>query len=156
MMRGMSIKEMMEHIQERATQFKQYDGFSLPDYDSDAENTIFNKPIENNLGLGWGGHWYKYGFDEKFLKAVVFPYFAQRGEVISILNDKHEKSLKYLWSDCHIKASKSQYLVFQAFFNPRHCAAGKAFMGGYTVKKKFSGIPVPSRDVTYRTLPGRK
>jgi len=26
----------------------------------------------------------------------------------------------------------------------------------FTVKKRFGGIPVPSRDVTYQTLPGQE
>jgi len=62
------------------------------DYDSYFINTTpYNKPLKNdNLGLGWGGHPYKYGFDEKFLKVVIFPYFAKRGEVITIVNEKNE------------------------------------------------------------------
>ncbi|MEN0003908.1 MAG: hypothetical protein AAF798_07180 [Bacteroidota bacterium] len=30
---------------------------------------------------GFGNHWYKYCFDERFLKHVIFPFVAERGEL---------------------------------------------------------------------------
>lgn len=61
------------------------------DYDYYLNDTPHKKVIKrDHLGLGWGGHPYRYGFDEKFLKVVIFPYFAKRGEIISIVNEKNE------------------------------------------------------------------
>lgn len=42
----------------------------------------FNKPIRNHI-YGWGGLWTMYGFDEKFWKHTLFPYFVKRGEVMT-------------------------------------------------------------------------
>ena len=65
------------------------------DYDSDYPPTIFNKPVDDEFG--WGGHWFKYGFDEKFLKVVIYPYFTMRGETISIIHkDEEPKDIKGL------------------------------------------------------------
>jgi hypothetical protein len=89
------------------------------DYNSDAPDTIFNKPIKNNLG--WGGHWYTYGFDEKFLKAVVFPYFAQRGEVISILNEKNEiENIKMLEDGTLLSYFKDENKFCEYYNNVYH------------------------------------
>jgi hypothetical protein len=40
----------------------------------------YNEPIGGH-SLGPGAHWYMYGFDERFLKHVVYYHFAARGEV---------------------------------------------------------------------------
>ena len=61
------------------------------DYDYYTNDSPHKKVIaKDDFGLGWGGHPYKYGFDEKFLKVVIFPYFAKRGEIITIVNEKNE------------------------------------------------------------------
>jgi hypothetical protein len=30
---------------------------------------------------GWGSHWYVYGFDERFLKHVIYYHFAENGDI---------------------------------------------------------------------------
>lgn len=85
------------------------------DYDSNTKETVFNKPLDNKLG--WGGHWFKYGFDEKFLKAVVFPYFTKRGETINIINEKDENvNIKKL-EDSLMNSFYKTELMFSESYN---------------------------------------
>ena len=42
--------------------------------------TAYNEPVGDHV-YGWGSHWYMYGFDERFLKHVVYYHFARRGAV---------------------------------------------------------------------------
>jgi hypothetical protein len=49
--------------------------------EKDGYNTRrFNKPIGAHT-YGWGNYWTMYGFDEKFFKHTLFPYFIERGRV---------------------------------------------------------------------------
>lgn len=67
----------------------------------------FCRPIGDHF-YGWGGHWAMYGFDERVMKHVIFPYFAQRGQVstwiyepISVysqLPDDHPVKIDFLYS----------------------------------------------------------
>lgn len=50
--------------------------------DAAAETDKYNRPIGNHT-LGWGGHWTMYGFDERYLKTVLFPYFVGAGAVLT-------------------------------------------------------------------------
>jgi hypothetical protein len=115
---SINIKELM--IKYKCLRMDRYNSkYPHLDYDSDAENTIFNKPIKNNLG--WGGHWYTYGFDEKFLKAVVFPYFAQRGEVVSILNTPDEiAKVKKLENTTLLSYFKDENKFYEYYNNIYH------------------------------------
>ena len=48
-----------------------------------AENdtpNAYNQPIGGHTH-GWGSHWFMYGFDERFLKHVVYYHFARMGGV---------------------------------------------------------------------------
>lgn len=40
--------------------------------------SVYNQPIGGHI-YGWGSHWYTYGFDERFLKHVLYYDFAQKG-----------------------------------------------------------------------------
>jgi hypothetical protein len=47
-------------------------------YDEDEDPSAYNLPIGCHI-YGWGSHWYMYGFDERFLKHVLYYHFAERG-----------------------------------------------------------------------------
>jgi hypothetical protein len=48
---------------------------------SDAEHpSVYNQPIGHHI-YGWGSHWYMYGFDERFLKHVVYYHSAERSQL---------------------------------------------------------------------------
>jgi hypothetical protein len=49
-------------------------------YSEDDRPSVYNRPISAHVH-GWGSHWYMYGFDERFLKHVVYYHFADRGSV---------------------------------------------------------------------------
>jgi hypothetical protein len=53
--------------------------------DEDKEN-ICNKPIDKHI-YGWGNHWFMYGFDERFLKHVIFYYIIEKGGMITLHNN---------------------------------------------------------------------
>jgi hypothetical protein len=40
--------------------------------------SVYNQPVGGHVH-GWGSHWYMYGFDERFLKHVVYYHFAEKG-----------------------------------------------------------------------------
>jgi hypothetical protein len=78
---GISIKKcMIDYILWRInrvnTSAKPWEEFD------DHDTSRFSAPIRNHK-YGWGGWWTVYGFDERFLKHVIFPYFARRGEVFT-------------------------------------------------------------------------
>jgi hypothetical protein len=49
-------------------------------YSADDTPNVYNQPIDDHI-YGWGSHWYMYGFDERFLKHVVYYHFAQKGGI---------------------------------------------------------------------------
>lgn len=49
-------------------------------YAADDVLNAYNQPIGGHV-YGWGSHWYMYGFDERFLKHVVYYHFADQGAV---------------------------------------------------------------------------
>lgn len=49
-------------------------------YAGDERESVYNQPIGAHI-YGWGSHWYMYGFDERFLKHVLYYHFAEKGEV---------------------------------------------------------------------------
>ena len=46
----------------------------------DDEPNAYNQPIGGHV-FGWGSHWYMYGFDERFLKHVLYYHFAEKGKL---------------------------------------------------------------------------
>jgi hypothetical protein len=58
---------------------------STPNLYGDEDN-ICNNPIGNHI-YGWGNHWFMYGFDERFLKHVIFYYIVEKGGMISLYNN---------------------------------------------------------------------
>jgi hypothetical protein len=42
--------------------------------------SVYNEPLGVHIH-GWGSHWYRYGFDERFLKHVVYYHFADKGAI---------------------------------------------------------------------------
>ena len=48
----------------------------------DKEN-ICNKSISKHI-YGWGNHWFMYGFDERFLKHVIFYYIVEKGGIVTL------------------------------------------------------------------------
>ena len=47
-------------------------------YTNDEAPSDYNQPIGGMI-YGWGSHWYVYGFDERFLKHVIYYHFAEKG-----------------------------------------------------------------------------
>ena len=86
------------------------------DYDDDIPHTNFNRPLTPN-NVGWGGNPFKYGFDEKFLKAVLFPYFVQRGELITITRDKDERREIMNSDNSEVKTYFKTELMFCDYYN---------------------------------------
>jgi hypothetical protein len=33
---------------------------------------------------GWGSTWYEYGFDERFLKHVIYPHVVAQGQLLTV------------------------------------------------------------------------
>ena len=58
--------------------------------DEDKEN-ICNKSIDKHT-YGWGNHWFMYGFDERFLKHVIFYYIVEKGGMITLYNNNQIKN----------------------------------------------------------------
>lgn len=49
-------------------------------YAEDDTPTPYNLPVGGHTH-GWGSHWFMYGFDERFLKHVVYYHFAEKGAI---------------------------------------------------------------------------
>jgi hypothetical protein len=86
------------------------------DYDDDIPHTNFNRPL-TPTNVGWGGNPFKYGFDEKLLKAVLFPYFVQRGELITITRDKDERREIMNSDNSEVKTYFKTELMFCDYYN---------------------------------------
>jgi hypothetical protein len=54
--------------------------------DDNEEMTLYNKPFNQN-NICWGCNIFIYGFDEKIYKHLFFPYFAKKGECLTITHD---------------------------------------------------------------------
>jgi hypothetical protein len=48
-------------------------------YPGVSEETPYTKSYGLPHIFGWGNHWYIYGFDERFLKHVIYPYAVRNG-----------------------------------------------------------------------------
>lgn len=63
--------------------------------------TICNKPLGKHI-YGWGNHWFMYGFDERFLKHVIFYYIVRKGGMVSTydkeLFKKYPEEYNYVMS----------------------------------------------------------
>jgi hypothetical protein len=60
---------------------------STPNFYSDIdEENICNKLFDKHI-YGWGNHWFMYGFDERFLKHVIFYYIVEKGGMITLYNN---------------------------------------------------------------------
>jgi len=56
-------------------------------YGDNASENVCNKPVGNHK-YGFGGHWFVYGFDEGFLRHVMFYYIVNKGGMVTLYDKK--------------------------------------------------------------------
>jgi hypothetical protein len=72
-------------------------------YSENDKTTICNQPIGKHI-YGWGNHRYMYGFDERFLKHVIFYYIVRKGGMVTLYN----KQLLDLYLHAHIESKTTK------------------------------------------------